>query len=75
VLSIVLSTSSCDRLCAYYVLILAELSESDCKNLMCRLCKKTLCCDLTRGRRIWRGARRYYFICKVGFLGSVLVEY
>jgi hypothetical protein len=36
------------KLCAYYVLRLAELSASDCKKLVCRLCKKALCCDLTR---------------------------
>jgi hypothetical protein len=75
VLSIVLSVSNCKRLCAYYVLRLAELSASDCKNLVCRLCKKALCCDLTQGRRIWRGACKSLVLCRVGFLGSVLIEY
>jgi hypothetical protein len=32
------------------VLRLADLSASDCKKLVCRLCKKALCCDLT-----WKG--------------------
>jgi hypothetical protein len=32
-------------LCTYYVLRLTALSAIDCK--------KALCCDLTRGRRIW----------------------
>jgi hypothetical protein len=56
------------------VLRLAELSASDCKKLVCRLCKKALCCDLTQGRRIWRGARRSPVLCGVGFLGSVHVR-
>jgi hypothetical protein len=30
------------------VLRLAELSASDCKQLVCKLCKKALCCDLTQ---------------------------
>jgi hypothetical protein len=56
------------------VLRLVDLSESDCKNLVCRLCKKDLCCDLTQGRRIWRGARKYPVLCGVGFLGFVHVR-
>jgi hypothetical protein len=56
------------------VLGLAEISASDCKKLVCRLCKKDLCCDLTRGRRIWRGAYRSLVLCRVGFLGSVHVR-
>jgi hypothetical protein len=30
---------------------------SDCKRPMYRPCKKDFCCDLTRGRRIWRGVQ------------------
>jgi hypothetical protein len=63
----VLSVNSCKRLCAYYVLRLAELSASDCKKLVYRLCKKALCLNLARGRRIWRGARRSPVLCGVGF--------
>jgi hypothetical protein len=60
-------------LCAYYVLSLAELSASDCKSLVYRLCKKALCCDLTRGRRTWRGV---HISCpiKSRVLGSVIIE-
>jgi hypothetical protein len=47
---------------------LAELSASDCKKLVCRLCKKALCLNLARGRRIWRGVRRSPVLCGVGFL-------
>jgi hypothetical protein len=45
-------------LCSYGVR-LADLSASNCK--------KALCCNLTRGRRIWRGARRSPVLCGVGF--------
>jgi hypothetical protein len=61
-------------LCAYYVLRLVELSASDCKRLVYRLCKKALCCDLNQGRRTWQGAQ---ISCPMRsrVLGSMLVEY
>jgi hypothetical protein len=57
------------------MLRLTELTASDCKRPVHRLCKKALCCDLTQGRRIQRGVRRSPILCEVGFLGSMLVEY
>jgi hypothetical protein len=47
---------------------LAKISESDGKKLVCRLCKKSFHCDLTRGRRIWRGARRSPVLCGMGLV-------
>jgi hypothetical protein len=55
-------------LCACHVLRLAELSASDCKKLVYRMCTKDLCFDLARGRRIGRGAHRYHVLCGVGFV-------
>jgi hypothetical protein len=47
----------------------ARLSSSDCKILW-----KALCCNLARGRRISRSARRYPFLCGARFHGSAHVE-
>jgi hypothetical protein len=56
------------------VLRLAELSASDCKKLVCRLCKKALCCDLTRGRRIKARCMQISFPMQSYFYGSVHVR-
>jgi hypothetical protein len=69
----VISMNSCGFIVHTMCYGLVELSASDCKRPVCRLCKKALCCDLTRGRRILRGVKSP-FLFRVGFLGSVLVE-
>jgi hypothetical protein len=48
----VLSENSCGFIVHTMRYGLVELSASDCKRPVCRLCKKALCCDLTQGRRI-----------------------
>jgi hypothetical protein len=37
-------------------------------------CKKALCLNLARRRRIWRGACISPILCGVGSCGSVIVE-